>query len=481
MKFPFPHLIGWMVLTLLLAGCKPSGEDPGAQAAQEPVSVPVPVPVPVPDPEPAQEAIELVTEIPEEAPSVGNSSPAPVAPGAPGTLAAGPRPAATGLPEYELRLDRSAWRRLGQNPYANDTCPAVFLGGGETFEGARVRYRGQWARSWPKKPLKIFLPKEKPFQGYGALNLNSAWHDPALLREPLAFHVYAACGVPAPRARMVRLKINGQFEGLYVDVEQPKRQFLERTGLKGAAVYKALGRSNRSDERDLGGAGVYASEYEKETRETEGFGELQTFCHALATASDAKDFFEKHVDIDRLINYLAAGVLVQNWDCFNKNHHLIHDRAGSGKWFPTPWDVDRTFGDHWSWSFEVVDLPVLLGTREQPGVTGWNRLADRFLREPEYRTRFLNRLESLIQTEFTPERLYPVIDRWAVEIAADVVTDRAKWRGAAANFNGSIVQVKRFIEQRRTHVRQEIASLRRGVAPSAQRPAKPIAPRRPAG
>jgi len=361
-------------------------------------------------------------------------------------------------------LDRGALKRLNASPFSDDTCPATFLADGETYEGARVRYRGQWARSWPKKPFKIFLSKEKPYHGYPTLNLNSPWRDPSLLREVLAYHIYAACGAPAPRARIVRLLINGQFEGLYIDVEQPKRQFLSRIGMPKAAIYKALGRSNTSDERDLGATPRYQAHYEKETRETEGFDALQKFCRGLATAAETPEFFEQHVDVDRLVNYLAAGVLVQNWDCFNKNHHLVHDVDGSGKWFPTPWDVDRTLGDHWNGSFDAFDLPVFLGTRQLPGVTGWNRLAEAFLSVPAYRSRFLARLEALIQSEFTPAKLYPVIDRWTSQLATDANVDRARWRGAPMPFHTGVAQLKGYIENRRAFLQRELAGLRRKAA-----------------
>ena len=60
------------------------------------------------------------------------------------------------------------------------------LGWGELRDGYdlhEVRYRGDWARTWPKKPLKIFFEKEKDFDGQHTLNLNSNWRDPAFIRE----------------------------------------------------------------------------------------------------------------------------------------------------------------------------------------------------------------------------------------------------------------------------------------------------------
>ena len=62
---------------------------------------------------------------------------------------------------------------------------------------AKIRYRGQWARTWPKKPLKIFFSDEQPFDGQKRLNLNSGFRDTSFIREPLAYHIYRAAGMPA--------------------------------------------------------------------------------------------------------------------------------------------------------------------------------------------------------------------------------------------------------------------------------------------
>src|SRR6185436_12861857 len=144
-----------------------------------------------------------------------------------------------GLPLYELKMDAKSLAALDRNPGSNETHPATFVAEGEVHTNVRVRFRGEWARSWPKKPLKIFFSRDKPFQGHRSLNLNSAWRDPALIRETLAYQVYEACGVPASRSRMVRLNVNGQFRGLYVEVEQVDDALLHRFNLSGATLFKA--------------------------------------------------------------------------------------------------------------------------------------------------------------------------------------------------------------------------------------------------
>jgi spore coat protein H len=114
------------------------------------------------------------------------------------------------LPVYELKMKPKDLASLERMSFGRETLPATFLAGGVVYTNVKVRFRGDWARTWPKKPLKIFFDHGQPFEGQRCLNLNSGWRDPAFVREPLAYHVYAACGVPSPRSRMVRLDLNGQ-------------------------------------------------------------------------------------------------------------------------------------------------------------------------------------------------------------------------------------------------------------------------------
>lgn len=364
------------------------------------------------------------------------------------------------LPLYDLKMDSRQLDQLDRMPFSNEGLSATFKAGGKEYAGVKVRVRGSWSRSWGKKSLKLVFNADNPFDGQHSLNLNSGWRDPAFIREVLAYHVYAQCGATASASRLIRLDVNGQFRGLYVEVEQPEKEFLGRLKLKGAAVYKASSKNNQADERELGNDQAYQAHYTKETRKTEGYGDLQQFCRELQRATNVRDFFNRYVNVDEYINYLAATVLTQNWDCYNKNHYLIHDERGSGKWLVIPWDLDRTFGDFWNMRFDQTSLPIALGTRQSPGITGWNRLQDRFFSEPNLRSRFLDRLATLLQTEFTPEKLFPFLDRLESDMAPDAALDRRRWPSMTSDFHGGIAEVKRFVEQRRAYLLQELKRLR---------------------
>lgn len=406
----------WMILSILLCGCDRS---PGA----------------------TQSAPTAVAQVPLPETRPGSGEPA--------------------LPVYEIRMGQSALAALERSAFSNERQPASFVANGKVHENAQIRHRGAWARGWPKKPLKVFFDENDLFEGQDRVNLNSGWRDPAFVREVLAYHIYSVCGAPASKARVVRVTMNGQFLGLYIDAEQPDKPLLRRYNLKGAAIYKANSDRNVADERDLGSLSEFARHYEKQTQKKEGHDDLQKFCHELASATNIREFFEASVDLEKYINYLAATVLAQNWDGYNKNHFLVHDVKGSGKWFPLPWDLDRTLGDHWNQTFDEASLPILLGTRKMPGITGWNRLQDRFFSDPALTARFLDRLEELLKSEFTTEKLFPVLDLLEEQIKSDASAECQRWRRSERrDFRKGIAQVKRFIEDRRAYLLRKLPRLR---------------------
>jgi spore coat protein H len=375
------------------------------------------------------------------------------------------RAADSSLRVYGLQMSRKDLDSLERTVDSNQTYPAKFVADGKTYD-VRVRYRGQWARSWPKKALKIFFDDAVPFEGQHCINLNSGWRDPAFVREHLAYIIYARAGVPAPRSRMVRIDLNGSFYGLYVEVEQPDKPLLRRSNLKGAALFKAISPSNMADERDLRTEAAFKKHYARDTQKEEGMADLQRFCHDLAQSSNVAEFLQQHVDLDEYINYLAVSILIQHWDGFNKNHFLAYDRRGSEKWLVIPWDLDRTLGDHWNGSFDFAQLPVSLGTRQFPGTTGWNRLQDRFFSEPSLRNRLFQRINELLEKEFTSEKLFPVLDQLESEISAAAALDRRRWPSGTPDLHTGIARLKSYIQRRRAYLRKELASLQQSSQPN---------------
>jgi spore coat protein H len=375
------------------------------------------------------------------------------------------------LPIYDIRMKPEHLEAMDLNPYGEELYPARFTAEGVTYDNVKIRYRGAWARTWPKKPLKIFFDENKTFKGQRRVNLNSGWRDPSFIRETLAYRIYEACGCPASASRLVRVHLNGELRGLYVEVEQPDKEFLKKRDLKGATIFKASSRMKQGDERDLGPIEAYKMHFEQETQKDEqnSWAELKDFCAEMGRARDVADFFNRRVDVEKFINYLAASVFCQNWDWYNKNHFLVYNARESKKWFMLPWDLDRSLGDHWDWSFGNAELPIELGTSVAPAITGWNRMMDRFFRDPTLRARFADRLQELLDKELTSEKFDPIIDQLAGAIGPEARLDRQLWPVPDPDVEGAVAVVKGFIKDRRAFLLRELPRFRENTS-SPRRP-----------
>jgi hypothetical protein len=87
-------------------------------------------------------------------------------------------------------------------------------------------------------------------------------------------------------------------------------------------------------------------------------------------------------------------------------------------------------------------------------------LEDRFCSDPTLRSRLVDRLKELLETEFTTEKLFPILDRLEADITPDAAIDRRRWPNQSSDLHRAIAQVKSFIERRRAYLRSELASAR---------------------
>ncbi len=138
-------------------------------------------------------------------------------------------------PTYHLYADPEDLDWLAQDPYRDETIPAVFVH--KRSWDVDLRYRGDTARLMPKKSWKVFFPGSDPFptlEGLSQeeLNLNADYVDQTLLRSYIGYDLFARVGVPTPRAGYARLYINDEYYGLFSQVEQVDERFLHRHGIE---------------------------------------------------------------------------------------------------------------------------------------------------------------------------------------------------------------------------------------------------------
>jgi len=231
--------------------------------------------------------------------------------------------------------------------------PAALSMGGAWFPEVGVRLKGRWGseRDLDQKcAWKVDLNEYAGHTLYGqeALTLNSMVQDPTYVAEHLAYSVFRAAGVPAPRVAWARLDVNGEDFGLYAIIETVDDTFLDRWFLDGS------GRMwEGSYGQDLDGGGADELEFD------EGVDDDRTTLHAAGAILDgtpdaaAIEALEAFVDLDEWLANMAVEALLRHWDGYTtaNNYRLYEDPAG-GRLSIIPWGTDQTFVDAYYGPYE---------------------------------------------------------------------------------------------------------------------------------
>ncbi len=364
------------------------------------------------------------------------------------------------FPTIQIFMEQSALAFLTRNPDTNQEQPCVAVIDGRPFDlfyGGGVRFRGDGLRNNPKKNWKLVFARGERFQGQRTINLNANNHTTPLLDgesgvlEHLAYEVFNDLGVKAPDTRHVRLMLNGEYIGLYLQTEQVNEDFLSEHNLADETdVYRAgVGsrRANMAREPDFD---TYVLKYESRLRRDSDIQTLVDFIEALNDAGDLPAFFLQHLDIDHYINYLCGVALTTHFDSVEK--HYLPTRGADGRWFIIPTEAENTWGlTLTSLSFPLAsDFSVLDGAGTGR-FFGSNVLREQFLSVPEYRARYFERLRTLVETTFTNENLGPMIDAYWAYIRGELQANKDRW-GASLNLNSFASELKTYIASRRQFI-----------------------------
>lgn len=123
---------------------------------------------------------------------------------------------------------------LDHNPYH----PITFHYDGEVIDDAMIRLKGQ--SSWweaityddnPKMQFVISFNEIDPdgrFQGMRKIELDMPRSDASFMRQRLALYALRSLGLEAQCANNARLVINGEYYGLFTNLERLDKEFLQR-------------------------------------------------------------------------------------------------------------------------------------------------------------------------------------------------------------------------------------------------------------
>jgi spore coat protein H len=347
----------------------------------------------------------------------------------------------TAIPTWEVTVDEAQlWALYDENPWFDTYIDATFTAGGFTSP-VTLRWRGAGARTHPKKSWKIKFPETVKFEGRRRLNLIAEYLDGGLLTDKLALDLMAAAGVRAPRATYVNLVVNGEYRGVYTEVEDVDKMFLDAHELDGNAnIYRC---GSRDCEMKVTPPATYQYPWEKKTNETEPWDDLDQFLDRInhTMEGDLEGQLPAFLALDEYLRYMAASILISNFGIDDSGSFVVHDQD-LDRWHYVPWDLNNAKMIYWSINAvdepPLVDRPVPFFTAYDPAneeVYGfkvdkfgaeaqyaWSVLSTRIWDRPALRRRVIEEVATL-RRELLDGRIDARIDAMDALIAADRARD----------------------------------------------------------
>ncbi len=337
----------------------------------------------------------------------------------------------------------------------------------QTFDFIQTRQR--------KGGYKVHFLKDQALRGMTAINIIFEFSPRFVLAEALSYDIYRLAGVPAELTEHIRLWADGKWLGYQLLIEQPNKAFLARNKRNtDGNLYKLIWYGN----------GI-VGQHEKKTNVTNGHGDLLAAIDGInAPRPQAQwEYVQSHFNVDEFASYYAVNMCIQNWDGFHNNYFVYHDTQGTGRWEIYPWDEDKTWGDYDGASrrYDWYEMPLTYGMLSSqrpaslggPGgrnpYAGWWRapglIAGPLLSNPVFRERFLRRLREVVETDFTEEKIFPLIDAMEKRLEGEIPL-RAKVTGqnpvqVAALFRGHLRSFRDQVVHRRKFILDELNRLQR--------------------
>ena len=216
----------------------------------------------------------------------------------------------------------------------------------------QVRYRGDFVQHWGpfKKSLRIKTRKSRLFEGMRKLNIITPKFDETL-NNHLAYRLARELGLIAPFSEMVNLRLNSEFRGVYVLVEQLEELTLRRQRRMPGDIYsgeivgrdKFYGVPNRLVETSaFWEKRAINNHYPEES--TVPLDHFLDLVRRRPLSSNPEPW--SHVDIEAWGRFFALETLLQTFHYSNVHNWRLYYDPWRNRMMPIVWDPD---GWHPQW------------------------------------------------------------------------------------------------------------------------------------
>ena len=370
------------------------------------------------------------------------------------------------LRTFFIEFERPDWERELEAFWHTDVeVPATLRVDGRTYRNVGVSFRGNnsftGVPAGLKRPLSLTMDfrEDQDLLGHRSLNLLNANQDPTFLRTPLYLDI-ARDYIPALTANFVRVVINGESWGIYVNQQTFSKEFLrERYGTTAGTRWKSPNNSVGGGLSYLGDSiPLYRRWYEMKGKDdTVAWRKLIHVTRVLNETPPERleQALAPIMDVDAVLRFLALDIALVNGDGYwrdGSDFNLYLDSAGRFSLLPHDANEGLRAGGRAGGGAQPDPLAVLDDTNKA--------LRHRLLAVPSLRTRYLAYVGDIAERWLDWNRLGPVVERYRALIADDVARDSRKLDATEAFMTGiygpadatapSAATIRGFAELRRS-------------------------------
>lgn len=321
------------------------------------------------------------------------------------------------LPTYSIQIDPTHLEELYDNPETNEYFPATFSFDDVQYS-CEVRFRGGSARLLPKKSWRIKFDDSDNIFNAEKINLNAEYRDISLMRNFLALSLFHFFNYPAPETDYISFFVNGNYMGVFLQVEEIDEDFLSRIGKPIHTLYKA--KTHGATMAPILNYDDYTPTWDKKIGPTSDYRDIQALFSELMywSKQDFEQEISDRVDVQNFLEYCALEFTIVSHDCFTKNYYLYHNPA-TYQFEVFPWDNDTTFGNNWLGHYHPSFV-----YHYQNMTLNYHLLFQRIMENETWRADFWENVDAIRNQGFA--YLHTRIDSTYLAIRNDVYQDTSK-------------------------------------------------------
>jgi hypothetical protein len=266
-----------------------------------------------------------------------------------------------------LDIPASSWMPIDNEaltacePHRRSYYPGAVKLGATDFPGSGVRIKGGCGSSRTldeKAAFKVNLSWDDPavagcarsrkYKGLKKFTLNNQVEDASYTHERIGYDFFQKLGVPVPRAAPIRVHVNQQLWGLYLNVETIDRRFLKRHfESKHGMLYEADYGCDVGEER------CFEAKFDTDACDDPPVGDptdmtpLQGLNARLAQipAGNFYPAIDRVIDFDSFLTTWAAAAVMGYWDGYpnDPNNYRIYHDPTDDRWTLIPTGIDQLF------------------------------------------------------------------------------------------------------------------------------------------